>query len=169
MRQVTKIAFPAESRLHARLGEASFHDAFETELADASLSAIEIALRVLAATPAWVEALVHVRNRAVALVGLKDVGALGAIDGRPAVAYGVGDRLSLFKILSISPDELVLGIDDRHLDVRVSFLKRQKGERSAYAISSWVKTHNALGRLYMIPVGRIHPIIVRTAMRELVL
>jgi hypothetical protein len=169
VKQVAKIDFPAESRLYARLGDASFDDAFETELADPSLNAIEIALRVLAATPAWVEALLHVRNRAVALVGLKDVGALGALDGRPAAAYRVGDRLSLFEVLSISPDELVLGIDDHHLDVRISFLKRRKGERSTYALSSWVKTHNALGRLYMIPVGRIHPIIVRTAMRTVIL
>jgi hypothetical protein len=165
VRTVRKIPFPAESRLHGRLAEASFHDAFETDLTDGGLSAAEIAVRVLRGTPDWVEALLEVRNRAVSLVGLRDTGRMGAVDGRPSEAYRVGDRLSLFEVLSAEEDELVLGADDRHLDARISFLKRRRDGRWRYAISSWVRTRNALGRLYMVPVGRIHPLVVRQAMR----
>jgi hypothetical protein len=167
MRRVDRIAFPPESALAARLVDATFHDAFEADLDDAGLTPVEIALRFLRATPDWVEALLGVRNRTVRLFGLRDVGALGAVDGRPAGAYAAGDRLSFFDIVSIDADELVLSADDRHLDVRISFLKRSGGGRPRYAVASWVRTHNALGRAYMIPVGPIHAVIVRQGMRRL--
>jgi len=166
-RQVAKIQMPAESRLYAELGRASFHDAFESDLRDERLTAVEIALRFLRETPAWVEALLAIRNRAVALAGLRDVGRLGAVDERPAAAYAAGDRLSIFNVVSVSEGELVLAADDSHLDARIAFLKRRPDRRPRYAVCSLVTTHNALGRLYMLPVGRIHPLIVRQAMRNL--
>lgn len=167
-RRVDRIAFPPESTLAGRLAEATFHDAFEADLDDADLTPVEIALRFLRATPDWVEALLHIRNRAVRLFGLRDVGALGGVDGRPAGAYAAGDRLSFFDIVSVGANELVLSADDRHLDVRIGFLKRRAAGRARYAVASWVRTHNMLGRAYMIPVGPIHALIVRRAMRDLV-
>ena len=167
-RRVDRIAFPPESRVAARLAEATFQDAFEADLDDDRLTPVEIALRLLRATPDWVEALLHVRNRAVRLFGLRDVGALGAVDERPASAYAAGDRLSFFDIVSVGDDELVLSADDRHLQVRISFLKRRVAGRARYAVASWVRTHSTLGRAYMIPVGPIHAVIVKQAMRNLV-
>ncbi len=167
MRRVSKIAFPAESRLRDRLARATFHDAFESDLRDANLTAVEIALRFMRATPDWVEALLAIRNRAVAFAGLKDVGRLGAVDDRPATAYAVGERMSFFAVVSVSESELVLAADDHHLDARIAFLKRRRDGRARYAICSLVTTRNALGRLYMLPVGRIHPLIVKQAMRNL--
>jgi hypothetical protein len=167
MPKVRAIPFPPESRLHAGLSGASFHDAFEADLRDERLSATQIAVRLLGATPDWVEALMAIRNRAVALAGLRDVGRLGAVDDRPAADYVVGDRLSLFRIVAMEPDELVLAADDRHLDSRVSFLRRRRDGRASYAICTRVTTHNALGRLYMAPVGPVHALIVRRAMATL--
>jgi len=167
--RVQKVAFPSESRLHQELALATFHDAFEANLADPSLSALEIAIRYMRATPDWVEALLHVRNRMVAPLGLRDSGAMGALGDRPASAYAVGDSLGLFTIQAIAPDELVLSADDKHADVRVAFLKRRHGECCAYVIASWVRTRNVLGRLYMLPVGRIHPLVVKAGMQALVI
>lgn len=168
MPAVETIGFPAECSLYARLGEATFHDAFEADLAGASLTPLEIAIRFLRATPAWTEALLAIRNRAVSLVGIRDVGALGAVSDKPAGDYKVGDKLSFFDIFAINETELLLGADDSHLDVRIAFVKRHASGRATYALCSWVRTHNALGRLYMIPVGPMHKLIVKSAMRALV-
>jgi hypothetical protein len=168
MPTVETIGFPAECSLYARLGEATFHDAFEADLADASLAPIEIALRFLRATPDWVETLLGIRNRAVSLVGIRDVGALGAVSDKPAGGYKVGDKLSFFDVFAIGETEVLLGADDSHLDVRIAFVKRNVDGRVTYALCSWVRTHNALGRLYMIPVGPMHKLIVKSAMRGLV-
>jgi hypothetical protein len=158
--------FPGRSQLWPWLQAATFHDSFEAELSDPALSPIEIFQRASRATPGWAARLMAIRNRAVKLVGLKDVGALAERVARPADAYQIGDRLGIFTLMARTDDEIVLGIDDRHLDVRVSVLKFERDGAMRYALSTAVKTHNLLGRLYMIPVGRIHPIIVRALMRE---
>jgi hypothetical protein len=164
MRQVSKIAFPAESGLdHA---DASFADAYEAELRDAAMTPVEIALRATGATPDWVTMLLRLRDRIVAPLDLKTVDRLSPAQPRPAASYGIGDSIGIFHIFSSNERELVVGIDDQHLDVRVSFLKRLMPARSTYAVCSVVETHNLLGRLYMIPVGRVHPLVVRAMMRR---
>lgn len=162
MIQVRKASFPTESRLQDRLARATFHDAFEAPLHDTSLSAAQIAAQAFAATPGWVEGLLRLRDNIVRPLGLKTVGRMGGeAVRRPPVP---GDRMSIFQVESVDDDELVLGIDDSHLDVRISFLKRVQGPAPSYVIASLVQTHNLLGRTYMIPVGRFHPVLVRLMM-----
>jgi hypothetical protein len=36
---------------------------------------------------------------------------------------------------------------------------------ASYVISSWVKTHNMLGRIYMLPVAPVHRLLVSLMMR----
>lgn len=77
----------------------------------------------------------------------------------------VGDAFSIFRVVFVDSSELVLGIDDTHLDVRMSFLKRLTDSRASYVVSSWVKTHNVLGRVYMLPVAPVHRLLVSLMMR----
>ena len=72
-----------------------------------------------------------VRNKAVRLVGLKDLGQLDdghpPASGRPlrdARSYRVGDRVGIFRIRHLSDTEVVMGQDDKHLDVQVSICKQ---------------------------------------------
>lgn len=166
MPKARKVAFPVESQLHRNLDQAFYSDAFETDLVDTRLTPVEIATRALASTPAWVDGLVNLRDRFVSLLGLKTVGRLrlagaGRSPGEPAV----GDAFSIFRVVFVDSSELVLGIDDKHLDVRMSFLKRLTDSRACYVVSSWVKTHNMLGRVYMLPVAPVHRLLVRLMMR----
>jgi hypothetical protein len=157
---------PAESAIHGLLAEAHFYDAYRAALHDATLTPVEIFLQTVKATPAWVSGLMSLRNLIVRQIGLKDVGALTPFNGRPAGHYRIGDRLGIFGVLSNSENELLLGIDDSHLDVRVSVLKPQGKDSQSYVVSTVVKVHNWLGHLYMAPVGRIHPLIVKALMRR---
>ena len=164
MARVRKIAFPADSQLYPRLDEAFYSDVFETDLIDTSLTPAKIAARAFASTPAWVDGLLRLRDRIVSLFGLKTVGRMRLTAGHSSNDPAVGDPFSIFRVVSVDGAELVLGIDDTHLDVRISFLKRLDGERARYVVSSWVKTHNRLGRLYMLPVAPVHRLLVRLMM-----
>jgi hypothetical protein len=165
-KRIEKIAFPPESQLNSRLGEASYQSAFETELRTAGLTPAQIAARELARTPGWLDGLVILRNRLVAPFGLKAVGRLSlALDEDALARLAPGDPFSIFRVAFIDAAELVLGIDDSHLDVRISYLVRRNGGTASYVVASWVKTHNGLGRLYMLPVAPIHGLLVRLAMR----
>lgn len=164
MPTVSATTIPAASLLRGLSEGADFKDAYDAPLADASLSPTQIFLAAARAAPAWAEALMSMRNRVVRLFGLKDVGALGAMARTGPQDYEVGDRLGIFNVFAKTSDEIVLGIDDRHVDVRVSVMKTLGGESPRYAVSTVVNVHNLLGRLYMLPVARIHPLIVRSMM-----
>ena len=169
MTRVTRIGFPRESRLQARLPAATYLDAFEAELEDNTLTPVQIAARALAATPSWVEGLLGLRDRLVAPLGIKTVGRLGAVRPRSAGPPAVGDRLSIFRVESLDDREVVLGIDDSHLDVRISFLKRPGSLKTTYVVGSLVQTHNLLGRVYMLPVAPFHRMLVAMMMRRVTL
>jgi hypothetical protein len=51
-----------------------------------------------------------------------------------------------------------------HLDVRASVLKVRGETPQSYVVATVVNVHNWLGRFYMIPVGRIHPLVVKVLM-----
>jgi hypothetical protein len=163
--RVTATTVPDESALQPTLVDADFYDAYEAPLSTAMLSPTEIFLRASRSTPRWVDDLMAVRNRIVRLFGLKDVGAM-KVAARAPDAYQVGDRLSIFSIFGKTERELLLGIDDRHLDVRVSVLKSERSGLPHYVVSTVVHVHNLLGRVYMAPVGRIHPFVVRSMMER---
>jgi hypothetical protein len=166
---ITVTEIPSISALRGSLARASFWDAYEAPLRNGGLSPTEIALKSFGATPLWVSWLMALRNGLVRLVGLKSVGALAVGSDKPASAYRVGDRLGIFTIQAMSDAEILMGIDDRHLDVRVSIVKPEAGEAPPrYVVSTVVHVHNGLGRLYMLPVGRIHPLVVRAMMRRAV-
>jgi hypothetical protein len=99
-------------------------------------------------------------------LGLRDVGAFRKAGPNPPGTVAVGDPLGIFRVLAADEAELVLGVDDSHLDVRISVLKRGDARRASYVIGSVVTIHNRLGRLYMLPVAPIHRLIVRDAMRR---
>ena len=163
MTRVTATTVPDTSVLKSSLADADFYDAYEAPLNTATLSPTEIFLRASRGTPRWVEELMAIRNRMVRLFGLKDVGAMKTATRAPD-AYQVGDRLGIFNIFGKTENELLLGIDDRHLDVRVSVLKSERNGLPHYVVSTVVHVHNLLGRVYMAPVGRIHPFVVRSMM-----
>ena len=163
MTKVTETTVPDDSALQPWLAGADFYDAYQAPLTTATLSPTEIFLRASRTTPRWVEDLMAIRNRIVRLFGLKDVGAMKT-EPRSADSYQVGDRLGIFSIFGKTENELLLGIDDSHLDVRVSVLKSQRNGIPHYVLSTVVHVHNLLGRIYMAPVGRIHPFVVRSMM-----
>ena len=165
LKQVSKIAMPSESRLAPGLAGSAFHDAFEARLDDLTLTAVEIAAASLRSTPRWVEALLTVRNAMAKPFGVTPVTPLGRLEPATSGAWRAGDRFGMFNVMCIDDDELVLGIDDAHLDVRISVLRRRA--RSTYVIASLVHTHNAVGTVYMWPVGLVHPLIVNVLMARL--
>lgn len=166
MSLVTEREFPSESALSPTLARADFFDAFETPLRDVSLTPAEIFIKTTEAMPRWVSTLMSLRNRLVRPFGLKGITAAAKSARKPAQAYRIGDRIGIFSIFGQTQHELLLGIDDSHLDVRVSVLKPQGAAVACYVVSTVVRVHNRLGRAYMLPVQLVHPAVVRAMMRR---
>lgn len=157
---IQPIAVPSASQLSGELAGAYFHDCYERPVPADAPSAMALYLASVARTPAWVNVLMALRNRVVSLVGLKNLGHLGAVDpAKPASSYRVGDRVGIFSLCHVSENEVILSDADKHLTVKVSLCKRVLNERHTVAVSTVVHVNNRLGKLYMLFVAPVHKII----------
>jgi hypothetical protein len=104
---------------HPALPMADWADCYELLVPGQATTAISAAKRALGDFPAWVRALMWLRNAIVSPFGLKGSGA------------GPDDKVEMigfFPVISQSSEQAVLGFDDTHLDFRIVIDVRQAGE-----------------------------------------
>ncbi|MBB5833622.1 DUF2867 domain-containing protein [Kribbella italica] len=94
--------------------------------------------------PAWVASALALRDRAVALFGI-----------RTAAEHS-------FRVRASNEHEALIGTDDKHLDFRASI----RCVDGAVEVITIVQIHNLLGRLYFAPVRLLHPPMVRQMLRR---
>ncbi|MFW5330738.1 DUF2867 domain-containing protein [Hydrogenophaga sp. ZJX-1] len=169
MNTPTETSPPVGSRIAGRLEGADFFDAWAIDATDPSLSALRQFLKAVQSTPRWVDACMRLRNRAVQLVGLKNLGDLSGVNpAKPDADYRPGDRVGIFTLFENSPDEVLLGDRDKHLDVVISVhCARPTGEPVRVTVTTVVHTKNRLGRLYMLPVKPMHRLISPSVLRAI--
>ncbi|MDE1167330.1 MAG: DUF2867 domain-containing protein [Pseudomonas sp.] len=159
---VSKCTVPALSSVNQYVQGADFVDCQSARVVDVQRTALGHALTIMAATPAWIDSLMKLRNRAVKLVGLKDLGGLKRIDlKRDEASYQPGQRIGIFTLVSSTDDEALMVDRDKHLDVYVVLNRLPidaDGSRTV-VLSTVVRTHNLLGKVYMVPVGPMHRVI----------
>lgn len=164
MSQVSLSSLPAGSRIQQAQAGADFADSYRLPSLKPGASALEQFLMLSARTPAWMNALMTLRNQAVLWVGLKDLGRMAAaVPRKPASAYRLGDRVGIFTLQYADPDEVVLEDIDKHLHVQVSLFKQGADELQ---LSTVVHIHNRLGHIYMSVVGPVHGVIVPLMLRQ---
>jgi hypothetical protein len=139
------------------LAGAEFADAFRIEVADANVDARRAAERMVARQPRWAVALLSLRNFLVAPLGLKTSGA----------GSGTRDMIGIFPVVSETPDRLVAGFNDRHLDFRLIVDVTPSGEARQVTATTLVRTHNRLGRLYLAIIMPFHRLIVPSMLRRI--
>jgi hypothetical protein len=143
---------------HIRLPEADWADSFEIDINDRRPTAIEAAHLSMGRMPAWVLRLTALRNFLGRFVGLKT----GA---EPALARQ--DRIGMFPVLSQSEREVVLGLDDWHLDFRlVVEVADLGGKGTRLKVTTLVRRKNLFGRFYIGLVTPFHKVIVPVALRS---
>jgi hypothetical protein len=124
---------------------------------NAALDARRAAEKMLARGPRWIETLMTLRNRLVAPFGLKTPLPTGT---------GATDTIGIFPVLSESPNRLVAGFNDKHLDFRVVVDVASSGHGQRVTATTLVLTHNLLGRVYLAIILPFHRLIVRTMLRQ---
>jgi hypothetical protein len=159
---------PDGSEIQQLVAGSYFHDAWSIDAIEPNLDPLGQFLRVANNTPSWIDAAMNLRNRMVALLGIKDLGGLSDLNkSKDASEYQPGDRVGIFTLISQSGTEVLLGDHDKHLDVVVS-VHQQKATQFAQTVvtvTTVVKIHNWLGWLYMIPVRPAHRVIAQAMVR----
>jgi hypothetical protein len=160
--QITRLALPAESLLANPIRPYSYQDSYAAIVPD-SLSVQDAAWDFFGQAPAWVSALMRLRNRIVSVFGLKTGGSAPV----KKAELKPGTKVGLFRIYSVSRTEVILGEDDRHLDFRVSVLLAASTEGRQLIVSTVVRYRNLLGRIYFFFVRPVHQVIVPAMFRRM--
>lgn len=137
---------------------AQYIDAFCVTIEDPTLDARQAAGIMLGSQPGWVRGLMSMRNLIAAKFGLKTPAPV------TPRTHGV---IGIFPVLSETPDRLVAGLDDKHLDFRLAVDVAPTGHGRRVTATTLVRTHNLLGRTYLAAVLPFHRVIVRSMLRRL--
>jgi uncharacterized protein DUF2867 len=143
----------------ALLPDSQFADAFCVDIGDTDIDAREACVRMVLHPPRWIDALIRLRNIMVSPFGLKTSG-----EGAPAP----GGLIGLFPVVSETPERLVAGFDDYHLDFRLVVDVDRFAEGSQVTSTTLVRTHNLLGRAYLTLITPFHKLVARSMMRQIV-
>ncbi len=141
----------------ALLAGAQFVDAYSIAIDDAALDARQAAEKMLARAPRWIEMLLALRNFLVAPLGLKT-----SAPDEP----GARDIIGIFPVVRQTPDRLVTGFNDKHLDFRLVVDVASTGDTQRITATTLVLTHNLLGRTYLAIIRPFHRLVVPAMLRQ---
>jgi hypothetical protein len=164
VRKARAVSMPADGVLVSLYKNADLLDAFAIDLPLGAEDDLETLARVVFARPAgWIRALTRVRDTVMAVAGVKSSSAIGA------EAAARGPVIGYFPVLSATSTELVVGVDDRHLDFRAAIrLSVDDTGGSELIAATVVHCHNNLGRVYLTAIAPFHRLIVQANLERAV-
>ena len=135
----------------------SFADAFYI-IYKGKISAKNAAKSALENGPKWIGHLMNIRNFIVSPFGLVHDKA-----SFPSETNFIG----MFPIEYENENKIILGFDDAHLNFRIVIDVEYKDGFSKIIASTYVKTHNLLGKSYLFIIKPFHKIIVASSLERL--
>lgn len=142
-------SLPVDPAAIAMLPGCDFADAFVVTV-PRRLDAPAVAALAFATPPGWISALMDIRN-----------GIMGRL------GYKTARLRSGFPVLRSAPDEVLMGLDDGHLDFRAVVRVDAVAAGSRITLTTLVRRHNRLGRIYLAVIMPFHKLIVRSMLARL--
>lgn len=146
MSLVRTAALPEGFALWQRFEAGDFIDCYVADATLEARDAAELALNL----PVWAMGLLRLRNLLVAPFGLRGT-------------HDQPDAIGPFPVDIETPEEVVLGFDDSHLNFRIAVCRQNNRVFGA----TWVHCHNGFGRFYLRAIMPFHILLMRNAMRRI--
>ena len=137
---VEKSTLPAKSNLWTLYQGGDFLDCYSCASNLSARPAADLAMQ----TPAWGTALLNLRNRIVAPLGLRTE---------------FEQDCAMFPVTYDTENELNMGFDDSHLNFRITVMQDQ----GRVYMATWVHRNNWIGRVYLAAVMPFHILMSRDA------
>ena len=131
-------------------------DAYEIETQRKFSDMKAAALYIVGEIPRWAKPLLWLRNIIVGPFGLKP--------GDHRVVKANVDHVDFFPVLSEADEQIVLGLDDRHLNFRILLERHVAQGGVRYRLTTLVERHNLFGRVYLFLITPFHKWIVRSVL-----
>ena len=154
---VEECELPRQSVLHPEfVHRAYFHDSYRASLANRNSSVVDVFLAIFGHHPAWMKAVLVVRNFLASLGGLEAPTASEIMSPKIKSSYSVGDKIGVWPIFALSGTELVAGRDNKHLDFRLSIMRTTSDETASVVVSTVCRVHNLFGKVYLFFIVPFH-------------
>jgi hypothetical protein len=148
---------PPESLLRGDAASASFHDSYAVCLNRTDLDVVAIFAAVFGHLPSWLRWLLHVRNKAAALLGLEAPTVHDINNVYFKRTYKAGEKIGgIWPIFALNEHELVAGRDNKHLDFRVSVIRVPHEGGIRVVVTTVCKVHNLFGAIYLRAIVPFH-------------
>ena len=132
--QVIECDLPPGSALSREMiGNAYFHDSYRAPLTREGLGIVEVFFALFGHTPIWMKLILIVRNAAARVFGLEAPTFNEIMKPTVLSEYRVGDKIGPWPIFFIAENEIVAGRNNKHLDFRVSVLRRPTEPQRAWS------------------------------------
>ncbi len=159
MNKVFKLkAYPESTRIYYDMDRVDYFDSYMTVKSTPD-SVAEITRKLLK-SPGWVNALGKLRDILVKPFGLKTENDI-------KTEQAGNHEFDFAPVLYRSEQEIVMGMNDKHLYFRLSVLKIAKQDGSQIFLTTVVRFNNVGGRIYFALIRLFHGLIVRTMLRRL--
>ncbi|WP_418263527.1 DUF2867 domain-containing protein [Flavobacterium faecale] len=167
--KIVRTTLPYNSILNTSHKVYDYMDSFQGVFNDVEnkTTSADIGKAFFSSGPKWVGKLFNLRNKIVAVFGLKT--SENVVDNQKQLENfkcEPGEQLGLFKVFLKTDNEVILGEDDKHLNFRVSLLLDKSTKN--LTISTTVEFNNWFGRLYFLPVRPFHKFIVPTMLKGII-
>ena len=144
---------PVDAAMFALLPGTQMSDAYRLTVDDMAIDARTAAMCAFGRVPRWIRGLIILRNCLVSPFGLKT--------GASARSASPPNRIGMFPVITETRERVLLGLDDKHLDFRISVDVVPLGLRQQQiTTTTLVRPHNLLGRAYLAAVVPFHRVIV---------
>ncbi|MFC3675064.1 DUF2867 domain-containing protein [Ferrovibrio xuzhouensis] len=142
---------PPDPDCTAALPGCDFADAFSVVVTRQDIDPGAAMKLAFGTPPGWVNTLMATRNAVMGRLGYK----------APRIQRG-------FPVLRAAPGMELSGLDDAHLDFRALVRVTPEGDgRSRITLTTAVRTHNRLGRVYLAVILPFHRVIVRNLLARM--
>lgn len=155
---------PKDSLVGKSFGNFDYYDAYSITINGRNSFSIDFLFSKFSnISPAWMQALMKIRNFLVSFIGLKT----GELDTVSENDLKEGCRIGFFIITARNENEIVFGEDDKHLNFESSLLLKSDGENKYLYSITIVKFHNFTGRAYFFFIKPFHKLIIRSVLKQL--
>jgi Protein of unknown function (DUF2867) len=162
---VLECDLPLDSAL-SRCGveTAYFRDSYRAPLVCKDLGIIDVFFALFGHAPLYVKLLLITRNAIAKLAGLEVPTIAQIMKPEIRSTYSVGERIGPWPIFALSDSEIVAGRNNKHLDFRLSVLKRVDDGAASVTVSTVCTVHNLAGKVYLFFILPFHRFGVKALM-----
>jgi hypothetical protein len=161
---VSAVSVPSPSLVGGALVPRHYADAYALEVAPGTFGSVDRLVRAATRLSLAGRALMALRDFVVRPFGLITVPR--HLSRAPEGPLEVGSAAGMFKVVARSGDEVLLGLDDKHLDFRFSLMLRATGACEQAVATTTVRFHHVGGRIYFAFVKPVHKLLVPGMLRS---